>query len=75
MIRTLNDSSFGPLNNRRRGLQQQIEQMDNRLESLERRITQKEQNLRRKFAALEEKMAGIQAQGQFLAGSVAGGAG
>lgn len=71
-VQSLSDTSFGPLQNRRRGLKTQIEQMDRRVESLERRITQKEQNLRRKFAALEEKMAGIQAQGSFLAG--AGGA-
>lgn len=66
-IKNLTDNTFGPVSNRRRGLNTQIDQMDRRLDSLERRIGQKEQTLRRKFAALEEKMAGISAQGQFLA--------
>jgi flagellar hook-associated protein 2 len=67
-LKSMTDSTFGPVANRRNGLRTQIDQMDNRIESLERRIGQKEQTLRRKFAALEEKMAGIQAQGSFLAG-------
>lgn len=71
-IRNLTDSTFGPLSNRKRGLNTQIDQMDRRLDGLERRLAQKEQSLKRKFASLEEKMAGIQAQGSFLAAGVGG---
>ncbi|MFK8138286.1 MAG: flagellar filament capping protein FliD [Bdellovibrionales bacterium] len=71
-IRTMMDNTFGPIGNRRRGLQNQIDQMDRRVESLERRLAQKEQGLRRKFANLEEKMSGIQSQGAMM-GALGGG--
>ncbi len=67
------DGAFGLISNRKRNLQTQMRQMDDRIDSIERRVEQKEKALRRKFANLEEKMASLKNQGNFLAARLGGG--
>lgn len=62
------DNAFGPISNRKRGLENQVDQADRRIENLERLVAQKEKSLKRKFANLEEKMSGIQSQAAMLGG-------
>lgn len=67
--------SFGPITNRRNGLQQQIQQADQRIENMERNLAVKEQNLRKKFANLEETMSRLKSQGDQLAAKLGVGSG
>ena len=71
-ISTLLDQSFGPITNRKRGIQQKIDSMDQRIARQEDQIAKKEVSLRRKFSQLEETMSRLKQQGgavQAMAGA------
>ncbi len=67
-IANLTNTSFGPLANRKQGLQQKIDQIDQRIETKERQLVRREETLRNKFAKLEETLGRIKSQGSALAG-------
>lgn len=67
------DGVFGPISNKRRGLQAQIQQADQRIENMERHVGRKEEALKRKFANLEEKMSRLKSQGAQLQAKLGGG--
>ncbi len=69
------NNQFGPITNRKNGLQQQISQTDQRIEGMERNLSIKEQNLRKKFANLEETMSRLKSQGDQLAAKLGTGPG
>jgi flagellar hook-associated protein 2 len=73
-ISTLLNSSFGQISNRKRGLQQKIDQIDQRVEQKERQLGRKEEMLRSKFSKLEETIGRIKSQGGAMA-AFAGGQG
>lgn len=56
------NGSFGTISNRKRGLQDRINQVNTRIENKERQLERKEDSLRRKFADLEQKMSDLGAQ-------------
>lgn len=64
---TMLNQAFGPLANRRRGLQQKIEQADQRIEQKEKQLTKREEQLRDKFSRLEETMSKLKSQGGAVA--------
>ncbi len=77
-IGTMLNSVFGPIGNRKRGLQQKIDQIDQRIETKERQLVRREEQLRNKFAKLEETLGRIKGQGQAMAAiqsGIAGGGG
>ncbi len=61
-------SSFGPLANRKRGIQQKIDSINQRIENKERQLTRREDTLRRQFSDLESKMSKLQSQGAAVGG-------
>lgn len=64
--RTVGDllnGQFGAISNRKRGLEGQIKQTNERIDNKERQLTRKEESLRNKFADLEQKMSALQQQG------------
>lgn len=67
-VSNLLNSAFGAIANRKRGLQQKIDQINQRIESKERQLTKREETLRRQFANLETKMSQLQSQGAALGG-------
>jgi flagellar hook-associated protein 2 len=69
------NSSYGPLGNRKRGIQAKISQIDKRIESKEKQLEKKEESLRKKFSDLESKMSGLNSQGAAVAAMSGGGAG
>jgi len=68
-IGNLMNTAFGPITNRKRGLQQKIDQADQRIEAKERQLVRREEQLRNKFAKLEETLGRIKGQGSALAAS------
>lgn len=74
-IGTLTNSAFGPLANRRRGLEQKIDQIDGRIEMKERQLSRREEQLRAKFAKLDETMNRMKSQGASLSAAGFGGNG
>jgi flagellar hook-associated protein 2 len=74
-ISTMLDQAYGPIAQRKRGLQEKIRQMDQNIERKERQLTIKEETLRRKFAALEETSSRLKSQGASLGGMGGGGGG
>jgi flagellar hook-associated protein 2 len=65
------NSAFGPLANRKRGLQQKIDQTNTQIENKERQLTRKEEQLRRQFSKLEETMSRLKSQGAAVSGFAA----
>jgi flagellar hook-associated protein 2 len=61
-------TTFGPIANRKRGLQQKIDAIDQRIDNKERQLARKEETLRRQFSDLESKMSQLQSQGAALGG-------
>src|SRR5690606_10428313 len=61
-IGNLMNTQFGSLANRKKGLQDRINQVNSRIETKERQLERKEDSLRRKFAELEQKMSAMQGQ-------------
>lgn len=67
-------SGTGVLSNKKKGLQNQMSQIDRNIESKEKNLANKEEQLRRKFSKLEEQMSKLQAQGAQV-GAIGGGSG
>jgi len=67
---TILNQAFGPINIRKKALQDKISRIDDRIEAKERHVARREKTLRRQFARLEETMSRLKQQGAAL-GSVA----
>jgi flagellar hook-associated protein 2 len=67
-------SNTGVLSNKKKGLQNQMSQIDRNIDSKEKNLANKEEQLRRKFSKLEEQMSKLQAQGAQV-GAIGGGSG
>lgn len=61
-IGNLVNGQFGVISNRKKGLQDRINQVNSRIETKERQLERKEEGLRRKFADLEQKMSDLNSQ-------------
>lgn len=61
-IGNLLNGQFGVLANRKKGMQDRINQTNSRIETKERQLEKKEESLRRKFADLEQKMSSLNSQ-------------
>lgn len=73
-VKTMTDFNFGPISNRRNGIQNKIDQYNQRIENQERHLEQKEKSLKNKFANLETTMSKLkQQQGQLAALGAGGG--
>jgi flagellar hook-associated protein 2 len=62
------NQAFGPIANRKRGLQQKIDGINQRIDNKERQLVRREETLRRQFSDLESKMSKLQGQGASVAG-------
>ncbi|MDB2425998.1 flagellar filament capping protein FliD [bacterium] len=62
-IANMQSGNFSPIANRKRSLEQKIDQANKRIESKERQLDRKEQTLRKKFANLESQMSKLKGQG------------
>jgi flagellar hook-associated protein 2 len=72
-ITNLTNGAYGPLANRRKGLQDKIEQFDRRIEQKEKQLGRKEEQLRDKFSKLEETMSRLKSQGSAVSALGGGG--
>lgn len=63
---------FGVIGNRKKGIQDKIDQMNKRIDDKERQLSKKEDSLRTKFANLEQQMSKLQSQGGAFAAMQAG---
>jgi flagellar hook-associated protein 2 len=72
-IDTMMNISFGPLSNRKRGLEQKIASINKTIENKERTLTRREETLRRQFTQLEQTVSKMQSQGAAV-GAFGGGA-
>jgi flagellar hook-associated protein 2 len=68
-------SNYGVVSNKKKGLQNQVQQIDRNIESKEKSLVQKEEALRRKFGKLDEQMARLNSQGAQLGAMGVGGGG
>ncbi len=66
----LTNPTYGPLSNRKRAIQQKINQINERIERKEKQLEKKEESLRRQFGELETKMSRLQGQGAAIGGMV-----
>ena len=71
-LSTLTDGAFGVLSQRKRGLEQKINQAEDRVANMERNVQRKEQTLRRQFANLEQTMSRMKSQGAYIAQRLGG---
>lgn len=62
------NTAMGPLANRKRALQQKIDQADQNIANKEKQLARKEETLKNKFAKLEETMSRLKSQGAALGG-------
>ena len=67
-IGSILDAAYGPLANRKRGLQQKIDTINKRIDSKEQQLVKREETLRRQFSDLESKMSKLQSQGAAVGG-------
>ncbi len=74
-ITNLTDNSYGPMSNRRHGLEDNIKRLDERIDTMHRQVERKEHALRRQFANLETTMNKIKSQGAYLQQRMGGGGG
>ncbi len=72
-VNGLMDNIFGPVANKRKSLQSEIDRADQRIENIERNLVSKEQALKRKFANLEETMGRLQGQASMMQAKLGGG--
>ncbi|MGZ3796029.1 MAG: flagellar filament capping protein FliD, partial [Pseudobdellovibrionaceae bacterium] len=61
-INNLVNTQFGPIGNRKKGMQSKIDQINSRIDTKERQLVQKEESLRKKFSDLESKMSSLNQQ-------------
>ncbi len=71
-VNGLMDNFYGPVANKRKSLQSEIDRADQRIESKERHLATKEQSLKRKFASLEETMSRLQGQASMVQAKLGG---
>jgi flagellar hook-associated protein 2 len=71
-VNGLMDNMFGPVANKRKSLQSEIDRSDQRIETIERNLVNKETALKRKFANLEETMSRLQGQGAMVQAKLGG---
>lgn len=74
-VQNLLNQSFGPVETRKRALQDRIKSMDEQIATKERQLAVKEEGLKRKFSQLEETVSRLKSQGAGLAGIGAAGGG
>jgi flagellar hook-associated protein 2 len=76
-INSLVNTAFGPISNRKRGLQTKIEEANKNIENKTRQLAKREETLRNKFARLEETMSRLKGQGAAIGGisQIGGGGG
>ncbi len=67
-ISNLQNAQFGPLANRKKGIQSRIDRVNDQIERKEKQIEKKQEFLTKKFADLESKMSRLQGQGAAVAG-------
>lgn len=67
------NQSFGPMANRKRGLQDSINSIENQIERKNKQLVKKEEQLRRQFSKLEETMSKLKSQGAAVGGMGGGG--
>lgn len=67
-IGNLLNSAFGPIANRKRGIQSKIDSVNKRIDNKQRQLEKREDTLRRQFSDLESKMSKLQAQGSAVGG-------
>lgn len=60
------NTAFGPISNRKKGLQSRIDQVNKQIENKERMLVRREETLRRQFSKLEETMSRLKSQGAAL---------
>jgi flagellar hook-associated protein 2 len=73
-IKTLTDTAFGPISNRKRALEDNIKRTDESIANKEKALDKREQQLRRQFTNLEETMGRLKQQGAAV-GQIGGGGG
>ncbi|MEY4617071.1 MAG: hypothetical protein RJB66_2031 [Pseudomonadota bacterium] len=73
-ISSFTNQAYGPLANRKKGLQTKIDSINKSIENKERALSRREETLRRQFASLEEKMTKLQQQGAAIGAMGGGGA-
>ena len=71
-VNNLENSSFGGLAIRKKGLNQKIKDLDDRIERKNRQLEKREEQLRQKFADLESQMSKLNSQGGVVAGMAQG---
>lgn len=64
------NGEYGALSNRKKGIQEKINNLNKSIENKQRQLEGKEEQLRRKFGDLEAKVSGMQKQGQAIAASM-----
>lgn len=74
-ISAVTAQGFGPLTNRKKALQDRINQIDQRISDKERQLGRREETLRRQFSKLEETVSRLKSQGSALAGMPGAGGG
>lgn len=72
-VGTILNQAFGPLANRKQGLQSTISEMDKRIQNKEKQVANKEIQLRQKFANLEQTMSRLKSQGGAVSALGSGG--
>lgn len=74
-IKTLTDSAFGSIGQRKKSLQDSIQRLDDNIANKEKHLARREEQLRRQFANLEETMGRLKQQGAAVGqmGSALGG--
>jgi flagellar hook-associated protein 2 len=61
-------TGYGPISNRKRGIQSKIDSINQRIDNKERQLSRREETLRRQFSDLEGKMSQLQSQGAAIGG-------
>lgn len=74
-VNNMVNTQFGPIGNRKKGMQDKIDQINKRIDNKERQLVQKEDSLRKKFADLESKMSQLNQQMGSVQAMAAGGKG
>lgn len=67
-ISNMQNGQFGPLANRKKGIQTRIDRMNDQIERKEKQIEKKQEFLTKKFADLESQMSRLQGQGAAVSG-------
>ncbi len=69
-VTELLNTAFGPISNRKKGLQSRIDTVNKQIENKERILVRREETLRRQFSKLEETISKLKQQGAALGSMV-----